>query len=147
MGKVLAVVWDPVNDCLSFPAAAIDDADVWTKRLLLHVLAYLYDPLGLVTPFALVGKILLQRAWKTGHYWDEPLPRPLQEEVARWWGESPRLKMLHFPRLLGLSRPVMVHLFSDESEAGYGCCIFFAEGDNSRLCQSQGCASEVSNAG
>ena len=45
----------------------------WTKRSLLKHVASLYDPLGLVAPYALQGKILLQELWKAGVTWDEEL--------------------------------------------------------------------------
>ena len=100
---------------------------------MLHSIASLYDPLGLVTPFVLAGKILLQQAWKTGLDWDDPCPQELQVAATQWWRASQQLQNIQFPRWLGLTDAISVHLFADASELGYGCCVFFVAGGVSQL--------------
>ncbi|RTG81180.1 uncharacterized protein DC041_0004765 [Schistosoma bovis] len=52
-----------------------------TRRGILSSVASLYDPLGLVAPFILPMKQLLQRLGKLGLGWDEEIPN---EESKRW---------------------------------------------------------------
>lgn len=48
-----------------------------TKRMILSFVAQLFDPLGLVSPAIVLGKIIMQRIWKLGIGWDESLPLEL----------------------------------------------------------------------
>ena len=45
-----------------------------TKRSFLSVVAQIFDPLGLVSPFVIRGKIILQEMWIAAVDWDDELP-------------------------------------------------------------------------
>ena len=89
-------------------------------------MASLFDLLGLAAPVHLVGKILLQSAWKEGTAWDESLSPRLAEEVEKWWGEMMSLAEISIPQWLGLCRAdkVTPHVFDDASEKAYGNCVY-----------------------
>ena len=55
------VLWDVDDDLLSVDVSNAVQPD-WTKRNLLQTVASVYDPLGLVAPVVMSGKILLQKA-------------------------------------------------------------------------------------
>ena len=63
--SVLGHSWNSRDDLLSIqPSSRITvDAKVVTKRNILKVVASVFDPLGLVTPVLLRGKLLLQTIW------------------------------------------------------------------------------------
>ena len=46
---------------------------ILTKRSLLSLVSRLFDPLGLLSPLTVRGKILIQEAWREKATWDEPL--------------------------------------------------------------------------
>jgi hypothetical protein len=45
-----------------------------TKRQVLQVTSRFYDPLGLFSPVAIVGKIIFRNTWTPGLAWDKLLP-------------------------------------------------------------------------
>ena len=58
---------------------------VWTKRIFLSRIAILFDPLGLLAPFLIRAKILMQEVWLNGLDWDERLPQELSTKVNAWF--------------------------------------------------------------
>ena len=68
VSTVLGVTWDAEADRLSFPAkTSVCDQARWTKRTLLKLVASLFDSLGLVAPYVLRGKVLLQGYGRVGY--------------------------------------------------------------------------------
>ena len=125
--KVLGVNWCTVTDQLSIAAPSFHEVpQSWTKRALLQYTASVFDPFGLAAPLLLIGKMLLQEAWKSDVGWDDPLPNSLGKSVAAWWGGVMKATELKIPRWLhsGLDQPVVLHLFADASELAYGCVIY-----------------------
>jgi len=52
-----------------------------TKRRLLQVTSRFYDPLGLMSPVLITGKLIFQDSWCRGVDWEELLPEDLE---TRW---------------------------------------------------------------
>lgn len=44
---------------------------------ILSTISFVYDPLGLIAPFLLQGKIILRGICKDSAYWDDPVPDPI----------------------------------------------------------------------
>ncbi|MBM6549259.1 hypothetical protein, partial [Streptococcus dysgalactiae] len=98
-----------------------------TRRGLLSSISSLYDPLGLVAPWLLPGKILLQRLCRKGMGWDQPLDEDDQQTWNEWLQTLSRLGEISILRPLpptASNRDVQIHLFSDASEAGYGVVAY-----------------------
>ena len=57
-GKVLGVQWDVEDDKLSFSHKDVEGPP--TRRNILSIVSSLYDPLGMVAPFTLKAKLILQ---------------------------------------------------------------------------------------
>ena len=70
---------------------------MWTRQTLLQAVARAFDPLGLVAPVLLVGKMLFQRAWTEKGTWDTPLSPSLTEAVADWWGAIGQITEVRVP--------------------------------------------------
>jgi hypothetical protein len=63
-GKALGVCWNFQRDVFSFSLADFSEVHegVLTRRAMLRLTASIYDPLGLVLPWVICGKLLLRRA-------------------------------------------------------------------------------------
>jgi len=64
----------------------------------LSTVASIFDPLGFVSPFILVGKIIFQRMCQEKLSWDEPLPEDLKPQWEAWLRDLQNLsaiKMSH----------------------------------------------------
>ena len=130
--KVLGVLWDVDDDLLSVDVSNAVQPD-WTKRNLLQTVASVYDPLGLVAPVVMSGKILLQKAWIEIGEWDSPLSPELSTRITLWLGELMRINEFAVSRWLGCmpNVPVCLHVFADASESAYGCCVYVvSEGED-----------------
>ena len=55
-----------------------------TKRGLLGKLSRVYDPLGLVSPTTLSGKLLYREVCELKVAWDSQLPAELRKKLSRW---------------------------------------------------------------
>lgn len=74
--KVLGIVLDTEKDNLEFELGKMLKVrgKVPTKRGILSTLASLFDPLGILSPVAVIAKVLFQDLCKEKVGWDEPLP-------------------------------------------------------------------------
>ncbi|GFW58871.1 integrase catalytic domain-containing protein [Trichonephila clavipes] len=72
--KILGIIWDNVNDNLKFDIKQFENMNNLvkvTKRVILSASGMLFDPLGVMNPFTIRMKLLLQRMWELGISWDE----------------------------------------------------------------------------
>ena len=60
--KVLGLQWYSTSNALHFKKEYIP-MEFPTQRLILFVIAKLYDPLGLLTPVVIVAQRLMQQLW------------------------------------------------------------------------------------
>ncbi|RUS72387.1 hypothetical protein EGW08_019847 [Elysia chlorotica] len=99
-----------------------------TRRGALSTIASLYDPLGLVAPFTMIGKGVLQAACRRGSKWDEDIPQELLAQWRRWEQDLKLLHDLSIPRCYYPAHFIPVefqlHHFSDASQKGYGMCSY-----------------------
>ena len=89
----------------------------------------MYDPLGFLAPFVLVGKKILQEICRKGISWDDPLPEELLPRWERWKADLKNLAKLSIPRCykpleFGPIKKCELHHFSDASTEGYGQCSY-----------------------
>ena len=101
---VLGVSWKPMEDTITFKASLnfsrkkqgahtgpdLKYSDIphsiplpLTKRMVLSQVMKIYDPLGLLCPFTLYGKIYLRETWALKLGWDVALPDNLREKMDR----------------------------------------------------------------
>lgn len=97
-----------------------------TKRGILAKLAKIYDPLGLVSPETLSGKLIYRAVCDTKKAWDAELPRDLAKAWIKW--ESRLLQSFEVPRSLALHREgieyIELHSFGDACANGVAACIY-----------------------
>ena len=81
-GRALGVKWDVNEDAFYYVMRQVCARDDVTRRMMLSNIATLYDPLGLITPIAVRGKILFQEATRLKLDWDVPVPGGPRHQVA-----------------------------------------------------------------
>lgn len=98
-----------------------------SKRMVLAQVMRLFDPLGLVTPFIIQGRILLRRAWELKLGWDDSLPTYLQAMWLTFLTTLYEINDLHYPRVLkpvdSIGSPSLI-IFSDASDLAYGAAAY-----------------------
>lgn len=124
---VLGVRWSVNSDTFSFNVTL--DEKPATRRGILSTVASVFDPLGSLAPFLLLGKKILQEMCQKGIGWDEPLPAELKPRWENWLNDLENLQKLQIPRCfvpenLGRVQRMELHHFSDASSHGYGQCSY-----------------------
>ena len=82
--NVLGLKWLAEQDCFSFDRPSIGPDVKVTKRLVLSVFSRKFDPIGLLTPYTIVVKILFQQLWELGIGWDEVIPGDFRKPFGEW---------------------------------------------------------------
>nr|CAH7734506.1 unnamed protein product [Callosobruchus chinensis] len=122
----LGLTWYPNQDMLSYAFNIEFPNKRITKRVVLSVVASIFDPLGLMSPVIISFKILLQQLWQQNLQWDEPLPQKLLEVWNHLISDIDSINSIQVSRHILVNHPVHVelHCFSDASQSAYGCCIY-----------------------
>ena len=124
--RVLGVRWDVLSDTLTFIFQVIDAAS--SKRGILKVTCSIFDPLGLVVPFILVAKLLLQELWRLSIDWDDMLPPDLLVQWENWKAAAQNITKVRVPRCFfpgGSSIvEIQLHIFGDASELAFGSVAY-----------------------
>ena len=130
--KTLGLQWLCHSDTLKFRLRDdfFDPSLPITKRRALSTLMKIFDPLGLIAPAVLPGKLLFQAIWLFQAPWDYVLPpdHALVKTFKTWAEQIKGITHLSLPRAWS-SRPVegapcVYHIFVDASEKAYGLCIY-----------------------
>ncbi|XP_055622581.1 uncharacterized protein LOC129766140 [Toxorhynchites rutilus septentrionalis] len=69
-----------------------------TKRIVLSCIMSLFDPLGLLSPYTIHGKDLLQDTWRSGCTWDEQLNDECYEKWCRLRAAFTIIEKIKIPR-------------------------------------------------
>ncbi|KFM62154.1 hypothetical protein X975_06179, partial [Stegodyphus mimosarum] len=131
--KVLGVAWDNQNDSIYFDVKNLItflSKQVNTKRFVLQAIGRIFDPVGLLSPFVLRIKIILQQIWVLALDWDDELPENLCSVWKKWCKEVSSLDEIGIPRYyfsaIGNSdvERIELHCFSDASKKAYGTVAY-----------------------
>ena len=148
--KVLGMHWNPVTDgfefkaCINFspkirkirsgPNLTVEQLKalkpVFTKRMILSQINGIYDPLGLLVPFTIKAKILMQQLWLNEAKelgWDDLLPSTICSEWLAFFIDMFDVEDIMFERCVrpdnAIDNPMLI-IFSDASEEAYGTCAY-----------------------
>ena len=136
--RVLGVLWNTATDCFQYNVNIT--ARKVTKRGLLSFISSVYDPLGMISPFILTAKIILQELCREKVGWDDEIPCKFSSRWNNWIEELPELVKLKISRCFKPEHfdeveTVELHHFSDASEWGLGAVSYLRtvnhEGKNS----------------
>ncbi|XP_071109438.1 uncharacterized protein [Haliotis cracherodii] len=123
----LGVTWTVNTDMLGFKVNIKDDS--CTRRNILSVVSSVYDPLGIVSPFILKAKILLQDICRERLDWDDEVCGENLKTWKQWIADLPQLEQLKIPRCyrpidFGTTTACQLHVFHDASNKGYGVAMY-----------------------
>ncbi|KAG5678622.1 hypothetical protein PVAND_008279 [Polypedilum vanderplanki] len=136
--KVLGCSWDPKSDCFVYQF----DKSVFvklvtecnhrpTKRDQCSTVAKLFDVLGLVAPFTIRGRILLQRSWRKQLDWDEKISEEDAEDWFNWIKLTEQIIKLKIPRQycninrLSECDNIELHVFADAGKEAFAAVSYF----------------------
>ena len=136
--KVLGMVWDAATDLLKFSAKFKNSEEfflslkltrkpTWTKRLILKLSATVYDPTGLIAPFTVKARSILQDLWKEELGWDTAIPEEYAKRWSEWLEELFLLAdLIKIPRFLEFEsgRDIQIHVFVDASTKVFAACVY-----------------------
>ena len=120
--KVLGLPWFPEADTFVieqklFHKIKLDEKT--SPRKLLRFVASIFDPLGIIAPFTIRFRKVLQAAWNHGPKWDKPLQLDENSDFENLKKERSSFKDVHLPRKLLNEIPISsieLHTFTDASE-------------------------------
>lgn len=127
MQRSLGLCWDLEQDSFTFQVS--DIVKPYTRRGVLSTVNSIYDPLGLVAPAVVTGKLFLRDILKESSDWDAPMPEEKQAEWESWRDSLVRLEKLSIPRcyfgvtLSEVSR-CELHIYSDASEQAIAAAAY-----------------------
>ncbi|GFY68849.1 DUF1758 domain-containing protein [Trichonephila inaurata madagascariensis] len=127
--KVLGLAWDPEKDLIYF-----DPKDLLkfmsrrgeSKRFILSVVGRIFDLIGILGPFVIKLKCLLQELWTLGVEWDSELPPKLPHKWQQWSSEAEGLSEIPQLYLGDIDQEITkfeIHCFSDASKSAYGTIL------------------------
>ncbi|XP_060846330.1 uncharacterized protein LOC132925994 [Rhopalosiphum padi] len=129
--KTLGLYWEPNSDYYTYVVQTPKTNIKVTKRDIIAGLATVFDPLGLVGPVILVGKILLQDLWREKIGWDSQIPPHMQLVWDGYISCLNELNSFNIPRWLGSDndKQIEIHGFADASMKAYGAYIYMRTSD------------------
>ena len=100
-----------------------------TKRNVLLIAAKLFDPLGLISPFMVVLRMLLQKLCLNKSQWDDTIPQEQQFGLQKWMTDlqrvdNVRVNCYYFPGQKTKVESAVLHGFGDASKGAY-CAVVY----------------------
>lgn len=124
----LGLNWNATSDNFSFSKLKMDvpRMEKVTKRVILSQTAKLYDPLGLISPIILRGKLIFQKLWLTSCAWDDVVPKEDALAFRKFRRDLENIEQVKIPRYV-LSHDACrreLHVFGDASEKAYAAVAY-----------------------
>ena len=127
VSKTLGLSWFSEEDTLSIPAPSMSATLSVTKRSVLKKIATIFDPLGLISPAVIRGKMLLQTLWARGYDWDDEILDDVANEIKSWLDQLSALARVKIPRCIRLPWRVTsfkLITFVDASTSAFGAAVY-----------------------
>ncbi|KAM9717459.1 uncharacterized protein ACNS7B_021107 [Menidia menidia] len=96
--RVLGLQWSIETDEFKFRTSVQDRPH--TRRGILSVVSSLYDPLGILAPFSMPAKLLLQDLCRQNLKWDEVIPHSLSRKWLDWLEDLQRISSFKVDRCI-----------------------------------------------
>ncbi|XP_063420482.1 uncharacterized protein LOC134705689 [Mytilus trossulus] len=141
--KVLGLRWNTDQDTLKYAENILDtEIDLITKREVLRESSKIYDPLGIISPVTVRGKMFMQTLWGENMKWDEPLPDHMRTEwidIRKDINEATKtvIHRHYFTNCSDSNSDNVIHVFMDASMKAYGACAYLVSEGKSSLLMSR----------
>lgn len=125
--KALGILWRSNEDTLAVSTPSVPASIPITKRNVLKGIATLFDPLGLVSPVVVRGKILLQVLWARGYDWDDVIQDETSNEIRAWFDQLSDICRAKIPRCIRDKFTVVslkLITFVDASTKAFGAAVY-----------------------
>ncbi len=133
--KTLGIHWDASMDCLFVTTPTLPQHGEVTKRVVARVVAGVHDVLGLVAPFVITGKIILQSLWEKQVGWDDAVSDHVLCEWKKWLCDINvvrcrdinvvRFHLIHrYTGAVSDVGKVMLHGFADSSCKAFAAAVY-----------------------
>lgn len=126
--KALGLIWSAESDNFSFKVEPLTKNFKFTKRSIMQKIATIFDPLGMLSPFTIRAKQILQEIWASASEWDSEINEELSEKARTWFTELQKITEIKIPRCLkrenGNVKSFTLHAFADASKSGYGSALY-----------------------
>ena len=131
---VLGLKWNVETDLLKINSDHLQERiskRLKTKRDLWKIVPSIYDPVGLLAPYVLRGRMIVSEACKHVKSWDGRLPQSFIDKTLAWSKEFPQIENLVWDRFVGIENPKRVQLYGccDASIKALGACIYLISTD------------------
>lgn len=123
--RTLGMEWCLEEDTFKFNTTPTTQTP--TKRHILSTVAQIYDPMGLIAPFVLKGKLTLQRVTAEEKAWDQLVSPQHRKDWEVWTGQLSKMSAIEIPRCFKPEGNIIsteLHHFGDASQVGYGACSY-----------------------
>ena len=132
---VLGLKWDTQNDTIRVNADRLKEKiknHIKTKRDIWKVIPSVYDPIGVLAPFVLLGKQIVQEACEQVKNWDQKMPQTFVDRLLKWAEGFDEIENVKWPRFAGIENAKKVQLFGccDASSYAMGGCIYLVSTDS-----------------
>lgn len=101
-----------------------------TKRDIASKTAQIFDPLGLIGPILIVGKMFMQSLWAEQIDWDEQLSSNQLHIWEEYTSSIEQLHNLEITRCVKKGQEFSLVGFCDASERAIGACLYVVSTDN-----------------
>lgn len=136
MERTLGLTWTPSTDKLGFDLSlkkikreVAEGLRRPTKREMLKIIMSVFDPLGILSPLSVRGKMLLQLVWRTRLEWDQIINDEIAQKWFQWLEDLKRCKNYTIPRCFGFKSfdKLELHTFVDASEQAYAAVVYLRQ--------------------
>lgn len=124
--RTLGMNCDMKQDVFFFESVKTEHAQ--TKRAILSKVSSVFDPLGLLAPFVLRAKLVLQKLWEKRVGWDDEIGEEELRDWLKWCAELEEISTLFIPRCYWpftfVPQKYVLHTFCDASEQAFAACVY-----------------------
>ena len=125
--RTLGIKWDVVRDIFIFESLTSEIEEV-RNRVILKIVASIFDPLRFVSPFVLTVKIFLQELWRMKAGWDTIIDDNAKRKWKKWQGQQKNVSGVEIARAhhpIGYTVScIEPHVSCDASEKAYGAVVY-----------------------
>ena len=121
--SVLGILWNIASDKITIKPCKSNQS-VITKRSVLSCVSSVFDPLGLVSPVVILGKILVSDLWKSDFKWDDKVNQEYEDKFSKVQDQLSQISCIEFNRYVVSPGRCQLHGFCDSSEKAYGAVAY-----------------------